>query len=108
MKTTTIHIRNMCCQRCVEAVTDELRTLGLNLKSVKLGEAVFIESKKITADAIAARLKQRGFELIKSAEEEISEKIKIAIHEIFTRLAKNDLTDFKLAAYLEEKINAHL
>ncbi len=104
MKYQTIQIRNMCCQRCIEAVTDELQLLGLKPKSVTLGEATVPELKSAVLDVIADKLKKRGFELIKSKDEEVSEKIKIAIHKVFSG-KEHDLSSLNLRAYLEREIN---
>ena len=41
--TTTLHIKNMVCPRCIRAVTDCLTRLGLHPLSVELGIAVIRE-----------------------------------------------------------------
>jgi len=103
MKAETLHIRNMCCQRCIEAVTDELESLGLTLGSVKLGAASYTPSDKITLSQLESVLNKRGFELIKSKEEILVEKIKTATLDLVHRLAEMEKTDFVFSSYLEEQ-----
>ncbi len=104
MKKETIYIKNMCCQRCVEAVHQELSLLGLKVETVKLGEATFAEFVSVSRGTISDSLKKRGFELIVSEDDRIVEAVKTAIIELIHQ-PKNNI-DFKihLSEYLEEKI----
>ncbi len=81
MKLKTIHIRHMCCQRCVEAVEQTLKSLGLSVKDVQLGIATFTEKRKVTMEHIADALQKRGFEVIVSEDERLTEAVKIAVIE---------------------------
>ena len=103
MKTTTIHIRNMCCQRCIDAVTDELRKLDLNITSVKLGEASFKYKEDSKLHAVEAALNKRGFILFKEEGEIVVEQIKASILELVNRLGDIDRKDFSIPLFLEEK-----
>lgn len=103
MKASVLHIRNMCCQRCIEAVTDELQSLGLVLRNVKLGEAN-ISSDKINLPVIEAALNKRGFVLIKDEEEILVEKIKTVILDLVHHLTEMEKSNFVFSSYLEEQI----
>jgi AraC family transcriptional regulator len=105
MKTITLHIRNMCCQRCVEAVTDELQSLGLSLRNVKLGEARYAHSDKILLPQIETALSKRGFVLIKDEEEILVERIKTVTLDLVHHLTEMEKSDFLFSAHLEEQIN---
>ena len=105
MKTSTLHIRNMCCGRCIEAVTDELQSLGLKIGSVKLGVASYVPSDKIKLSQIESVLSKRGFVLIQDEEEILIEKIKAAIFDLVHRLTEAEKTKFSISSYLEERIN---
>src|SRR5437870_5506949 len=76
MKTQTIHIKNMICQRCVKSVKDDLTNLGLNVSAVKLGQARFEENPKITLLQIKNVLQENGFDILESAEGKLIEEIK--------------------------------
>lgn len=104
MKTQTIHIRNMCCQRCIDVVLDELKSLGLKVNSVKLGTANYASSGKVTVSQIEATLGKRGFALIRDEEVMLVEKIKTKILDLVHRFTDMEKSDFVLAAYLEEQI----
>ena len=79
MKKTTIRIKHMCCNRCIETVTRELSALGLRVESVKLGEATYAESLRIKPDLVESILKVHGFEIITDGEEQIVELVKTII-----------------------------
>ena len=104
INTTTIHIGNMCCLRCIDAVADELKNLKLKVAAVKLGEASFEYSNNINIDDVDTALNKRGFIVIKNEEEIIIENIKIAILDIINHLEDKDNDKFKLSEILEGKI----
>ena len=104
MKTQTIHIRNMCCQRCIEAVSHELKLLGLVVKNVKLGEATFSSPSKINMMDIEKSLNKRGFILVKNDEEIIVENVKTVILDLIHHLGEIDRKNINLPSFLEEKI----
>ena len=70
MTTETLHIRNMVCPRCIEAVVNILKEQNLNAIEVQLGQAI-IAAPLDNKGAIAAALKQRGFELIQDKKERL-------------------------------------
>jgi AraC family transcriptional regulator len=85
--TTTLHIKNMVCNRCIKVVGDELRRLGHDVRSVILGEAVIGGAIAASRYAeIKSMLEQNGFELIEDKRVRIVEKIKHAI----LKLVQND------------------
>ena len=92
----------MCCQRCVEAVTQELNNLGLKVIAVELGTAKFTDSKKIKQNTIENALNKRGFILVKDEEEILVENIKSSILDVVHHLSDADKKDFSLSVYLEQ------
>ncbi|MBU3815007.1 MAG: AraC family transcriptional regulator [Candidatus Bacteroides intestinipullorum] len=78
--TTTLHIKNMVCPRCIRAVTDCLTRLGLHPLSVELGIAVIREE---VDDALRTHLRQaleaEGFELLEAPRARLVEQIKDAV-----------------------------
>lgn len=104
MKTTTIHIRNMCCQRCIDAVRDELQKLELKVISVKLGKASFEYKEHSKLQAVETALSKRGFIVVKEEGEIVVEQIKAFILELVNRLGDMDRKDFSIPLFLEEKI----
>ena len=106
---TTIKIKNMCCDRCIMSVTDVLNGLGLQVESVKLGEATYAKSPDIVNEnynvLIEKRLKEKGFELIINEEEYLVEQVKVAVIELVTDLPRMENKDFSVVKYLQKKIN---
>src|SRR5690606_15508613 len=73
----TLFIKNMVCNRCIMVVQNELDKLGLNVKSVKLGEVVLAEEPTSKQkDALTEVLDALGFEVIDDKKSRIIEKIK--------------------------------
>ena len=80
---TTLHIKNMVCNRCIRVVTEELTNLGLHLKTVELGEAVVEdEPDDDKLKEIDKVLKENGFELIDDRKGQLIDHIKTVIIEL--------------------------
>lgn len=77
---TTLVIRNMVCDRCRAVVARTLRTAGMSVHHVDLGE-VELEHEPTAAQLEVARtaLEAEGFELVDSREAAIIARIKAAI-----------------------------
>lgn len=94
----------MVCGRCIKAVKSDLETLGYNVKSISLGEAVIEED--ILHDGYA-KLKQiledDGFELLEDKRAKIIEQIKIAIiNSVFYNKIPGDVN---FSEYLEKHLS---
>lgn len=78
--TTTLHIKNMVCDRCIKVVGEELQRLGLDVRSVTLGEAVVsAKDGELDVKKIRETLETNGFELLNNKQSQIVERIKNAI-----------------------------
>lgn len=85
--TSTLYIKNMVCPRCIKVVREELTKLGLDVRSVVLGEvSVSGDEKDLPLEKIRSVLEENGFELIEDKRVRIIEKIKHAI----LKLVQND------------------
>ncbi len=92
---TTFLIKNMVCARCIKVVHEELRLLGLDVRSISLGEAVV--SGKISAsitNSVKAMLQRNGFELIEDRRINTIEQIKLAVLKL-VRSGLRDETRFR-------------
>jgi len=78
--TRTFAIKNMVCDRCVRVVKEELQHLGLDVRSIQLGEAVVgIAFRDPDQEQIRTALAKHGFELLDDRQSQIIERIKIAV-----------------------------
>lgn len=83
MSNTTLHIKNMVCNRCIRVVQEELENLGLVVKSVKLGEAELAdEQNAVDLKKIAQVLQDNGFELLDDRKSQLIERIKNLVIEL--------------------------
>lgn len=87
----------MVCDRCIMVVQNELDKLGLEAKSVKLGEVILInELKNNEKQALEKVLTALGFELIDDKKSRLIEKIKNVIINLVHHQdndIKNNLSD---------------
>lgn len=103
---TTVYIKNMVCNRCIRVVAEEFEKLGLNIKSISLGE-VKIEGEldRNMTDKIRSVLDENGFELIEDRKMKIIEQIKLQVIELI-RDEEKIAGRINISEYLSEKINA--
>lgn len=100
----TLFIKNMVCSRCIMVVQNELDKLGLNVKSVKLGEVVLAEEPTSKQkDALTEVLDALGFEVIDDKKSRIIEKIKNIIIDL-VHYQDND-TKINLSDVLSDKLH---
>lgn len=76
---TTLHIKNMVCDRCKSAVIKELNALGYNIDSLELGQVVLDQDTPIEISKLEKILRELGFELLIEHTDILVEEIKIAI-----------------------------
>lgn len=98
---TTLHIKNMVCNRCKSTVVRELKALGLNIESVELGQVILKGEVTLDYASLERMLNQNGFELIKEETALFIEELKIALIE---RVEYQK--DTKLSSFLSQKFNA--
>jgi AraC-like DNA-binding protein len=105
MVLTTLHIKNMVCNRCIKAVKDELESLGYTLRSIELGEVVLNkEVDNNDTERISKALAENGFELIKDNKGWIINRIKTLIIEyIHHDREKSDYVNF--SDFLSSELN---
>lgn len=79
---TTLHIKNMVCDRCIRAVREDLSALGYTVTDIELGKAVI---EKVIGEnereEIRHMLTDSGFELIDDKRNLIINRIKTLIIE---------------------------
>lgn len=79
-KALQLYIKNMVCDRCIRVVRDELQKLGLDVRSVTLGEARLAGSLNAAQlSSVKEMLVRNGFEMIEDRNARTIEEIKTAI-----------------------------
>ncbi|MEQ9424305.1 MAG: helix-turn-helix domain-containing protein [Cyclobacteriaceae bacterium] len=72
-----LHIKNMVCNRCIEAVEQELGKLEIPFINVSLGEVILTKPLDLDNNLkLGMVLKNRGFELLESKSSKLIEQIK--------------------------------
>ncbi|HET6272815.1 MAG TPA: AraC family transcriptional regulator [Bacteroidota bacterium] len=104
--TTTLHIRNMVCNRCIKVVGEELKNLGLDVRSLSLGEAVVGgEVQGALLESVKRALEQNGFELIEDRRIKTIERIKQAILKLVRSEALETEFSGKYSEYLARELS---
>lgn len=91
METTHLHIKNMCCERCVEVIMKLLKATKYKVISITLGELV-LKGKISSQDRynIEQRLKDKGFSLTETYNEKMVSKVKALLFKYRDKLSASD------------------
>jgi len=105
MDETTLHIKNMVCQRCVKVVKEVLDSQGITAATIRLGEVgleVPLSTSKLPA--LAEALQREGFELIDDKRSRLISGIKSLLVEL---IHYGDLEDMQgnISDYLSGKLH---
>ncbi|MDB5274582.1 MAG: transcriptional regulator, AraC family [Chitinophagaceae bacterium] len=105
MESTTLHIKNMVCPRCIKVVSDELHTLGFDINRIELGK---VELKAVPTSndilKIKTSLENNGFELLDDKKSRVIEQVKILIIESI-RDGKFSEMNINLSKYLSDQVH---
>lgn len=98
---TKLHIKNMCCPRCINAIRTILESMGLTIVEIHLGDATIAESlgNKET-ELLSEKLREQGFELLDNPDAYIVEAVRVAVLQ-WVRMTEERP---KLSVYVSGKI----
>jgi AraC-like DNA-binding protein len=95
----------MVCGRCIKVVKEELEKLGLDVRSIVLGEVVINSIvDEIQIEKIKKTLEDNGFELIEDRRAKVIEKIKLVILDLVRNDEEENPTEANFSDYIVEKI----
>jgi AraC family transcriptional regulator len=99
----TLYVKNMVCDRCIRVVKDELVNLGLDVRSVSLGEVSLTGNPRdLPLQRIKKTLEENGFELIEDQKARTIERLKLAIMRLVREPGDRNL---KYSVYLSKELN---
>lgn len=102
---TTLHIRNMVCNRCIRVVREEMGKLGHDVLNIALGEAVIGGTPtQAERETIRDVLEENGFELIEDQHIKIIERIKHAVLKLVQRDAEKEPRKEKPSEYIAREV----
>ncbi len=82
MNLTTLHIKNMVCNRCIKVVRDEFAKLNLEIEEIELGKVIVSSNlNDVQISEIRNVLNENGFELIDDKKSKLIDRIKTLIIE---------------------------
>lgn len=105
LSTTTLHIKNMVCSRCIKVVREELQRHKFDIRSIVLGEAV-IDGEVEPGDLqkIKTVLEQNGFELIEDQRAKTIERVKAAVLKLVRRDAVKEPEGKNFSEYIAREV----
>lgn len=102
---TTLYIRNMVCNRCIKVVSEDLRKLDLDVRSIHLGEAIIAgDLSRPILDKVKLALEKNGFELIEDMRIKTIEQIKLAVLNLVRSDSLETDTGEKHSAYIARQL----
>jgi AraC-like DNA-binding protein len=103
--TTTLHIKNMVCNRCIKVVRDELQKLRFDVRSIALGEAIVAgDVRPQDIEKIKGVLEGNGFELIEDQRVKVIERIKQTVLKMVRRDAEKEPLNEKYSEYIAREV----
>jgi AraC family transcriptional regulator len=99
---TTLHIKNMVCNRCIKVVREELEKLGLDVRSILLGEVVVAGA--VDREKVRPVLEQNGFELIEDQRARVIERVKLAVLKLVRRDAEREPLVVKQSEFIAQEV----
>ncbi|MHB1050871.1 MAG: helix-turn-helix domain-containing protein [Bacteroidota bacterium] len=100
-----LYIKNMVCDRCIRVVKQELENIGLDVRSVELGEVeVGDRLDTTTVEKIKHLLHHNGFELIEDKNAKLIESIKTAIIQLVHHNHETEPLKVKYSEYISKKV----
>lgn len=98
----TLHIKNMVCDRCIEAVSAELEVAKISFQEVQLGLVTEVQATENQLHVLSKNLENRGFELLQDSNEQWVSRIKTAL--LKTIREPSHLNNQNHSAYLEKEL----
>ena len=104
METTTLHIKNMVCNRCIKVVRDEFEKLNIEIKAIELGKvSVYSPLNDSILSEIKDVLDKNGFELIDDKKSKLIDRIKTLVIEIIHH-KKDTPTSINSSEFISKEI----
>ena len=101
----TLIIKNMVCDRCIRVVKEEFENIGLDVRSIKLGEVqVAAGPEQFDREKVRKVLDENGFELIDDKNVKIIEQIKTAIIDLIHHSDSAEGYNVNFPQYVSEKV----
>jgi AraC family transcriptional regulator len=100
----TLYVKNMVCDRCIRIVKEELEKIGLDVRSIRLGEVVIAANDMPDMVRIRNVLEKNGFELIDDKKVKIIEQIKTLIINLVHHGNSGKSPAINYSAYIAQEV----
>ena len=104
MAITHLFVRNMCCNRCIDTVTQHLKSLGHKPIVVGIGEAKLAKGLTHTeVESIGKKLKESGFDLVSKPDEILVVQVQAFLVKYLDELLMKGAKSENISTYLADK-----
>ncbi|MCH1437579.1 MAG: helix-turn-helix domain-containing protein [Flavobacteriales bacterium] len=104
MNSTTLHIKNMVCNRCIKVVQDEFAKLDLDIEEIELGKVnVSSQLSNDKIEEVRKVLDENGFELIDDKKSKLIDRIKTIIIER-THYSESGFESLNTSEYISKEL----
>ena len=104
MNSTTLHIKNMVCNRCIKVVKDEFAKLDLNIEEIELGKVIVSSQlSNNIIEEVRKVLDENGFELIDDKKSKLIDRIKTIIIER-THYSESGFESLNTSEYISKEL----
>ncbi len=103
METINLHIKNMVCSRCIWAVEQTFKAIGVDILHIEMGHSIVKIPDEVSMDTIEIKLQELGFELLENKEDIIINQLKKAIDN-YLKLMENFLQGTSLSEFLSKEV----
>ena len=106
MAITHLFIRNMCCNRCIDTVTQYLNSLGHKPAVVSIGEVRL--TKKLSESEmkkVGEKLRESGFDLVARPDDILVVQVQAVLIKYLDDLLMKGAKNKKLSTYLADKLD---
>ena len=99
-----LYVKNMVCNRCIEAVERIFKDSNLKISSITLGEVETADELK-TKDLgkLDESLREAGFQILENSAQQLIEKVKKSVIQLLDSLDIPE--DFVLSRFMSEKLH---
>lgn len=100
----TLYVKGMVCNRCIKVLKEDLTSLGISIRSIRLGRVVIdYNPAKVEMASVLLVLKKNEFDILTNREQQITNQIKAIVIDLVSKTDHHELPK-RLSEHLAKKL----